>query len=115
MKRFAAVQHSYSEFLGTVEKQLENRGIGFTYFRPFTGQSVPGSALQYDALWLLGGAWPVTDLEHCPWIEDELRLALSKAGVMPPPIHSVRRHGGVLPSLAEIVERVRGLTEVSHG
>jgi hypothetical protein len=50
MKRFAAVQHSYSEFLGAIEKQLENRGIGFTYFRPFTGQSLPASALQFDAL-----------------------------------------------------------------
>jgi GMP synthase-like glutamine amidotransferase len=74
MKQFLVLQHTYSEFLGTVEKQLENRGIGFIYCRPFTGQAVPGSALQYDALWLLGGAWPVTDLEHCPWIEDELRL-----------------------------------------
>jgi len=74
MKQFLVLQHTYSEFLGTVEKQLENRGIGFIYCRPFTGQSVPGSALQYDALWLLGSAWPVTDREHCPWIEDELRL-----------------------------------------
>ena len=74
MKQFLVLQHTYSEFLGTVEKQLENRGIGFIYCRPFTGQSVPGSALQYDALWLLGGAWPVTDREHCPWAEDELRL-----------------------------------------
>lgn len=74
MKRFAAVQHSYSEFLGTVEKQLENRGIGFTYFRPFTGQSLPASALQFDALWLLGGAYAPADSEHVPWLDEELRL-----------------------------------------
>lgn len=82
MKNFLAVQHTYSEFLGPIEKQLENRDIGFAYCRPFTGQSLPGSALQYDALWLLGGAYPVTDREHCPWLEDELRLirGFQKAG-----------------------------------
>lgn len=66
MKRFLVVQHTYSEFLGGIEKQLENRGIGFIYTRPFTGQSLPASALQYNALWLLGAAyaaraeWPET-------------------------------------------------------
>lgn len=74
MKRFIAVQHSYSEFLGTIEKQLENRGIGFTYFRPVTGQSLPASALQFDALWLLGGAHAPWDREHTPWLDEELRL-----------------------------------------
>lgn len=82
MKRFLAVQHTSSEFLGTIEKQLENRDIGFIYSRPFTGQSLPASALQFDALWLLGGAYPADDRVHCPWIEDELRLirAFRKAG-----------------------------------
>ncbi len=74
MKQFLVVQHTYSEFLGGIEKQLENRGIGFNYFRPFTGQSLPASALQYDALWLLGGAYAVNDHEHCPWLDDELKL-----------------------------------------
>lgn len=74
MKRFIAVQHSYSEFLGTIEKQLENRGIGFTYFRPVTGQSLPASALQFDALWLLGGAHAPWDRGHTPWLDEELRL-----------------------------------------
>lgn len=74
MKRFVAVQHSYSEFLGTVEKQLENRGIGFSYFRPFTGQSLPASALQFDALWLLGGAHAPAERDHLPWLDEELRL-----------------------------------------
>ena len=73
MKRFIAVQHSYSEFLGAIEKQLENRGIGFTYFRPFTGQSLPASALQYDALWLLGGARAPAGREPTPWLDEELR------------------------------------------
>lgn len=74
MKQFLVVQHTYSEFLGAIEKPLENRDIGFMYCRPFTGQSLPASALQFDALWLLGGAHPVTDREHCPWLDDELRL-----------------------------------------
>jgi GMP synthase-like glutamine amidotransferase len=74
MKRFLVVQHSYSEFLGGVETQLESRDIGFSYVRPFTGQALPASALQYDALWLLGGAYPVCDSAHCPWVADELRL-----------------------------------------
>jgi len=77
MKSFLAVQHSYSEFLGTIEKQLENRGIGFTYFRPITGQSLPASALQYDALWLLGGVYAPWDREHTPWLDEELRLLRS--------------------------------------
>jgi pyruvate/2-oxoacid:ferredoxin oxidoreductase alpha subunit/NAD-dependent dihydropyrimidine dehydrogenase PreA subunit len=40
-------------------------------------------------------------------IEDELRLALSHAGLAAPPIEHVRRHGGLLPSQAEIVGAVR--------
>jgi len=39
-----------------------------------TGRSLPASALQYDALWLLGGAHPVTDRGASPWLHDELRL-----------------------------------------
>ncbi len=74
MKRFLVVQHSYSEFLGGVETQLQSRDIGFNYVRPFTGQALPGSALQYDALWLLGGRHAVCDTEHCPWVAEELRL-----------------------------------------
>ena len=74
MKRFLVVQHSYSEFLGGVETQLESREIGFSYVRPFAGQALPATALQYDALWLLGGAYPVCDAERSPWVADELRL-----------------------------------------
>lgn len=68
------VQHSYSEFLGMVEKQLESRNIGFQYQRPFLGVDLPATATQHDALWLLGGAYPVTDEEASPWLAQELRL-----------------------------------------
>lgn len=74
MQSFCVVQHTYSEFLGLIEKQLERRDIGFSYFRPFLGQALPGVTLQYDALFLLGGAWPITDREHCPWVGEERAL-----------------------------------------
>lgn len=74
MIRFLAVQHSFSEFLGAFEPELEARDIGFTYLRPVTGQDVFANARQFDSLWLLGGAWPVTDAAHCPWVPDEVRL-----------------------------------------
>jgi 2-oxoglutarate ferredoxin oxidoreductase subunit alpha/2-oxoisovalerate ferredoxin oxidoreductase alpha subunit len=41
-------------------------------------------------------------------IEDELRLALSHAGIAPPPLAHVRRYGGVLPKEEEIVACVMG-------
>jgi len=74
MKNYCVVQHTYSEFLGLIESQLEKRDIGFSYHRPFVGQDMPGSAAQFDGLWLLGGAWPLTDEEHNPQIPDELAL-----------------------------------------
>jgi pyruvate/2-oxoacid:ferredoxin oxidoreductase alpha subunit/NAD-dependent dihydropyrimidine dehydrogenase PreA subunit len=40
-------------------------------------------------------------------LEDELRLALSHAGVVSAPIMSIRHFGGVLPQQSEIVEAVR--------
>ncbi len=77
MQSFCVVQHTYSEFLGLIEKQLERRDIGFSYFRPFLERALPGAALQYDALFLLGGAWPITDREHCPWVDEERELMRS--------------------------------------
>ncbi len=74
MKRFAVVQHTYSEFLGLIERQLEKRDIGFFYFRPFVGQELPATAAQLDALFLLGGRAPITDRKAMPWLDDELRL-----------------------------------------
>jgi GMP synthase-like glutamine amidotransferase len=74
MIRFLAIQHTFSEFLGALEREFEARGIAFTYLRPVTGQDVAAAAGQFDCLWLLGGAHPVTDRERCPWIDDERRL-----------------------------------------
>ncbi len=74
MKQFAVIQHTYSEFLGLIENQLEKRDIGFVYFRPFVGQDLPGSAGQFDALFVLGGQDPPSDHEKNPWHDDEIRL-----------------------------------------
>ncbi|MBS3800794.1 MAG: GMP synthase [Thioalkalivibrio sp.] len=74
MKNYCVVQHTYSEFLGLIESQLEKRDIGFSYYRPFVGQDLPGSAAQFDGLWLLGGAWPTADHEENPQVPDELSL-----------------------------------------
>jgi len=74
VKRFLAVQHTFSEFFGALEAQWEARGIGFRYVRPVAGDDVAGTPSQFDALWLLGAAWPAADREHCPWVDDEIRL-----------------------------------------
>ncbi len=74
MKQFAVVQHTYAEFLGLIETQLEKRDIGFVYFRPFVGQELPGSAGQFDALFILGAKSPPTDHEAAPWHDDEMKL-----------------------------------------
>ncbi len=74
MKTYAVVQHTYAEFLGTIEKHLEKRDIGFSYFRPFVGQDLPGNAALFDALFLLGGGRPPVGEEAYDWLDDEQRL-----------------------------------------
>jgi hypothetical protein len=74
MIRLLAVQHTFPEFLGALEPQFEARDIAFTYLRPVTGQDVFARPSQFDSLWLLGGAWPVGDTEHCPCVGGEVRL-----------------------------------------
>lgn len=74
MKYYAVLQHTYSEFLGLIENQLEKRDIGFNYIRPFVGQAVPGSAMQFDGLFVLAAAAPPGDTEACPWSADEKQL-----------------------------------------
>lgn len=57
-----------------IEKQLESRNIGFQYQRPFLGNDLATSAGQFDALWLLGGAFPANDDLACPWLPQERQL-----------------------------------------
>jgi hypothetical protein len=44
-------------------------------------------------------------------LEDEVRLALSRAGAPPVRIHSLRRLGGMLPQEEEILAKVEAVLE----
>ena len=88
-------------------RQLRDEGVKAGLFRPVTVWPFPIDAL----LPVLERAKGVIVAEAGPGqIEDELRLALSHAGVHDPaPIGHVRRAGGVLPQQQEIVEGVRAI------
>ena len=87
---------------GAVES-LRQMGHKAGLFRPLTLWPFPTTALAP----LLPRAERIVVVEASSGqLEDELRLALSKAGLRTPPIDHVRRQGGVLPQQAEIVERV---------
>ena len=87
---------------GAVET-LRKQGVRAGLFRPRTLWPFPVKALAP----LLPRAERLVVVEASSGqLEDELRLAVSKAGLMAPPIDHVRRQGGVLPQQAEIVERV---------
>jgi pyruvate/2-oxoacid:ferredoxin oxidoreductase alpha subunit/ferredoxin len=95
---------------GAVEA-LRRQGVAAGLLRPVTLWPFPVDRL----LPLLPGLAGVVVVEAGPGqLEDELRLALSHAGAALPRIDSVRRHGGVLPQLEEIVQRVAALQETSH-
>jgi len=90
---------------GAVET-LRARGVKAGLFRPLTLWPFPTGALAP----LLERAERLVVVEASSGqLEDELRLALSKAELAHPPIENVRRRGGVLPQQAEIVERVAAL------
>ena len=93
---------------GAVETARE-QGIAAGLFRPVTIWPFPIDALK-EAL-------PHVDhlvvVEASPGqLEDEMRLALSHAGITPPPITSVRRLGGILPQQSEILAGIRETQEV---
>jgi len=77
-------------------------------YRPITLWPFPIRMLQP----LLARARGLLMVEAGPGqLEDEARLALSRAGVSAPPIHAVRHHGGVLPQQREIVDRFLEIVE----
>jgi pyruvate/2-oxoacid:ferredoxin oxidoreductase alpha subunit/NAD-dependent dihydropyrimidine dehydrogenase PreA subunit len=88
---------------GAVET-LRGRGVKAGLFRPLTLWPFPVRHLEG----LLGRARRLLVVEASSGgqLEDELRLALSKAGLGHPAIEHVRHGGGVLPQQAEIVEHV---------
>jgi pyruvate/2-oxoacid:ferredoxin oxidoreductase alpha subunit len=93
---------------GAVEA-LRARGVRAGLFRPVTVWPFPIDALRP----LLPHLRRLVVVEaSAGQLEDELRLALSHAEVTAPPIAHVRRMGGILPQLREIVERVTALEEV---
>jgi pyruvate/2-oxoacid:ferredoxin oxidoreductase alpha subunit len=93
-------------------RALRQAGIKAGLFRPITLWPFPIDAL----LPLLEGARGIVVVEAgAGQLEDELRLALSHANVAPtPPIHHVRRMGGVLPSQDKIVDAITAFEEAAH-
>ena len=93
---------------GAVETARE-QGIAAGLFRPVTLWPFPIDALGE----VLPRVEHIVVVEASPGqLEDEMRLALSHAGIQPPPITSVRRLGGMLPQQAEIVAGIRETQEV---
>jgi pyruvate/2-oxoacid:ferredoxin oxidoreductase alpha subunit/NAD-dependent dihydropyrimidine dehydrogenase PreA subunit len=92
-------------------RQLRERGVRAGLFRPVTLWPFPIAKL----LPLLPRVERIVVVEaSAGQLEDELRLALSHAGVhAPPPIAHVRRMGGMLPQLVEIVDGVLAGQEVA--
>ncbi|HVO10352.1 MAG TPA: 3-methyl-2-oxobutanoate dehydrogenase subunit VorB [Vicinamibacteria bacterium] len=87
---------------GAVET-LRRRGVRAGLFRPLTLWPFPVDSLAP----LVRRAERIVMVEaSAGQLEDELRLAVSKAGLPLPPVDSVRHYGGVLPQQAEIVQRV---------
>jgi pyruvate/2-oxoacid:ferredoxin oxidoreductase alpha subunit len=87
---------------GAVET-LRGRGVKAGLFRPITVWPFPIDALAP----VLPHVSRIVMVEASPGqLEDELRLAVSRAGLRLPPIDTVQRFGGVLPQQNEIVERV---------
>jgi pyruvate/2-oxoacid:ferredoxin oxidoreductase alpha subunit/ferredoxin len=83
---------------GAVE-ELRRQGTKAGLFRPVTLWPFPIDALRP----LLRRAKRLVVVEASPGqLEDELRLALSYAGVAAPPIEHLQHYGGVLPQQSEV-------------
>jgi pyruvate/2-oxoacid:ferredoxin oxidoreductase alpha subunit len=99
-----------SQLAKSAIQELRGKGLQVGLFRPITLWPFPIDAL----LPLLPRTKRLVVVEaSAGQLEDELRLALSHAGVhAPPTISHVRRMGGILPQQREIVQHVLGLAEV---
>lgn len=90
---------------GAVEA-LRREGIKAGLFRPITVWPFP---IDYLRAPLRKAQRMIVVEASNGQLEDELRLALSKAGIRDyPEMESVRRMGGFLPQLEEIVNKVKG-------
>jgi len=91
-------------------KALREKGVAAGLYRPVTLWPFPIDAL----LPLLPQLERIVVVEASNGqLEDELRLALSNAGVPLPRIEHLRHMGGVLPQQSEIVDLVLGKSEVA--
>ena len=91
-------------------RALRGQGVPAGLFRPVTLWPFPIDAL----LPLLPQLERIVVVEASNGqLEDELRLALSNAGVPLPRIEHLRHMGGVLPQQSEIVDLVLGKSEVA--
>lgn len=89
-------------------KVLRDQGMKVGLFRPITIWPFPVGPFQ--ALLPTARHVVVVEANEGGQIEDELRLALSLAGVAKlPPITHVRRSGGMLPQQSEIVDHVKSI------
>jgi pyruvate/2-oxoacid:ferredoxin oxidoreductase alpha subunit/NAD-dependent dihydropyrimidine dehydrogenase PreA subunit len=88
--------------------ELRQHGVRAGLFRPVTLWPFPIEALR--PLLGPGVRLLVVEASHGQ-VEDELRLALSHAGIPQPPIDHLRHYGGVLPRQEEIVARVLAPSE----
>jgi pyruvate/2-oxoacid:ferredoxin oxidoreductase alpha subunit/NAD-dependent dihydropyrimidine dehydrogenase PreA subunit len=91
-------------------QHLRQEGIKAGLFRPITLWPFPIDALSsiidnVEGLLVVEGS--------NGQLEDELRLAMSHAGIRHPRIENVRHFGGILPSLEEIVDKLTSLLEVA--
>jgi pyruvate/2-oxoacid:ferredoxin oxidoreductase alpha subunit len=87
---------------GAVER-LRERGVRAGLFRPVTVWPFPIDALAP----VLRHVQRIVMVEaSAGQLEDELRLAVSRADLRLPPIDTVQHFGGILPQQEEIVERV---------
>ena len=91
-------------------QDLRNQGIRAGLFRPITLWPFPVEELRAA----IQGADRIVVVEASNGqLEDEIRLALSKAGIRQfPELEAVRRMGGVLPQQSEIMALVLGKKEV---
>jgi len=88
-------------------QKLRDQGIKAGLFRPITMWPFPIEQLKP----LLANVKQIVVVEaSAGQIEDELRLALSHAGITdPPPITHIQRYGGVLPQEKDVVAHVQNL------
>jgi GMP synthase-like glutamine amidotransferase len=81
--KFLVIQHTKSEGFGIYSEFCAAAGIDVELFYVAQGDPFP-DPWGYDAVWVMGGPMNVEDVEHCPWIAEELafiQMAVTQAGV----------------------------------